>query len=62
MRPAGTDATAEQAADTVAGQDGDGGPDAGGSVDAETVHAGAADTPEYSDQPAAMGRADIAQP
>ena len=62
VRPAGTDATAEQTADTVAGHVGDGGPDAGGPVDAETVHAGAADTPEYSDQPAAMGRADIAQP
>ena len=41
-------------------------PDAGGTVeatvDADTVHAGAADTPEYSDQPESHGRADIAQP
>jgi hypothetical protein len=26
------------------------------------VHAGAADTPEYSDQPETHGRSDIAQP
>jgi chromosome partitioning protein len=31
-------------------------------ADAETVHAGAADTPEYSDQPETHGRSDIAQP
>ena len=62
VRPAATGATAEQSADAVAGHAGAGGPDAGGSVDAETVHAGATDTPEYSDQPAEMGRVDIAQP
>ena len=62
VHPAGTSATAEQSDDAVAEQARAGGPDAGGSVDAETMHAGASDTPEYSDQPAAMGRADIAHP
>ena len=41
-------------------------PGAPGTVDsaehADSVHAGAADTPEYSDQPETHGRADIAQP
>jgi chromosome partitioning protein len=61
VRLAGTGATAERSTEAVPDPTG-ADQDTGGSVNAETVHAGASDTPEYSDQPAAMGRADIAQP